>query len=247
MLTKVLYPSDDHPEGKLLRLSQQYFLVSASLQNIVADHLRQYGTLSNFAEKNAIHINDTHPAMCIPELMRILMDTYSFSWETAWDTVTRSVSYTNHTVMPEALECWNEDQFRLRLPRIYSIICEINRRFCADLWNLYPGDWERISRMAVVAYSQVRMANLSVVGSHAVNGVSKLHSQILKDSVFHDFYKVSPEKFINVTNGIAHRRWLCYSNPKLASLLDHTIGPRLSEEPRGLVGVWKICKGQIRH
>lgn len=242
MLTKVLYPSDDHPEGKLLRLSQQYFLVSASLQNIVADHLRQYGTLSNFAEKNAIHINDTHPAMCIPELMRILMDTYSFSWETAWDTVTRSVSYTNHTVMPEALECWNEDQFRLRLPRIYSLICEINRRFCADLWNLYPGDWERISRMAVVAYSQVRMANLSVVGSHAVNGVSKLHSQILKDSVFHDFYKVSPEKFTNVTNGIAHRRWLCYSNPKLASLLDHTIGPDYRKNPEALSAFGKYAK-----
>ena len=193
MLTKVLYPSDDHMEGKILRLSQQYFLVSASLQNIIADHLAQYGTLANFAEKNAIHINDTHPALCIPELMRIFMDIYSFSWETAWDTVTKTVSYTNHTVMPEALECWNEDLFRLRLPRIYSIVCEINRRFCADLWNLYPGDWDRISRMSVVANAQVRMANLSVVGSHTVNGVSKLHSEILKNTVFHDFYKVTPE------------------------------------------------------
>ena len=228
MLTKVLYPSDDHMEGKILRLSQQYFLVSASLQNIIADHLTQYGTLANFAEKNAIHINDTHPALCIPELMRIFMDIYSFSWETAWDTVTKTVSYTNHTVMPEALECWNEDLFRLRLPRIYSIVCEINRRFCADLWNLYPGDWDRISRMSVVANAQVRMANLSVVGSHTVNGVSKLHSEILKNTVFHDFYKVAPDKFTNVTNGIAHRRWLCYSNPKLAGLLDHTIGQNLS-------------------
>lgn len=234
MLTKVLYPSDDHMEGKILRLSQQYFLVSASLQNIIADHLTQYGTLANFAEKNAIHINDTHPALCIPELMRIFMDIYSFSWETAWDMVTKTVSYTNHTVMPEALECWNEDLFRLRLPRIYSIVCEINRRFCADLWNLYPGDWDRISRMSIMANSQVRMANLSVVGSHTVNGVSKLHSEILKNTVFHDFYKVTPDKFTNVTNGIAHRRWLCYSNPKLAGLLDHTIGQNYRTEPQAL-------------
>lgn len=233
-LTKVLYPSDDHMEGKILRLGQQYFLVSASLQNIIADHLAQYGTLADFAEKNAIHINDTHPALCIPELMRIFMDTYSFSWETAWDTVVKTVSYTNHTVMPEALECWNEDLFRLRLPRIHTIVCEINRRFCADLWNLYPGDWDRISRMSIVANGQVRMANLSVVGSHTVNGVSKLHSEILKNTVFHDFYKVTPAKFTNVTNGIAHRRWLCYSNPKLAGLLDHTIGQAYRTDPETL-------------
>jgi len=242
MLTKVLYPSDDHMEGKILRLSQQYFLVSASLQNILADHLTQYGTLANFAEKNAIHINDTHPALCILELMRILMDIYAFSWETAWDTVIRTVSYTNHTVMPEALECWNEDLFRLRLPRIYSIVCEINRRFCADLWNLYPGDWDRISRMSIVANSQIRMANLSVLGSHTVNGVSKLHSKILRDTVFHDFYKVAPDKFTNVTNGIAHRRWLCYSNPKLAGLLDHTIGQNYRTEPRALAEFGKYAE-----
>lgn len=242
MLTKVLYPSDDHMEGKSLRLSQQYFLVSASLQNILADHLSQYGTLANFAQKNAIHINDTHPALCIPELMRILMDTYSFSWETAWDTVVGTVSYTNHTVMPEALECWNEDLFRLRLPRIYSIVCEINRRLCADLWNLYPGDWDRISRMSIVADSQVRMANLSVAGSHTVNGVSKLHSEILKNTVFHDFYKVTPDKFTNVTNGIAHRRWLCYSNPKLAGLLDHTIGRDYRTMPQALAEFAKYAE-----
>lgn len=223
-LTKVLYPSDDHTEGKLLRLSQQYLLVSASLQNIIANHLATFGTLSNFGDKVAIHINDTHPALVIPEMMRIFTDTYSFSWETAWGMVTKTVSYTNHTVLPEALEKWNEDLFRLRLPRIYQIVCEINRRFCADLWNMYPGDWNRISDMAIIANGQVRMANLSVVGSYAVNGVSKLHSEILKKSVFHDFYQAMPEKFTNVTNGIAHRRWLCYSNPKLAALLDETIG-----------------------
>lgn len=233
-LTKLLYPSDEHMEGKILRLSQQYFLVSASLQNIVADHLSVYGTLSNFAEKNSIHINDTHPALCIPELMRIFMDIYSFSWESAWSVVTKTVSYTNHTVLPEALECWNEDIFRLRLPRIYGIVCEINRRFCADLWNMYPGDWDRISRMSIMANGQVRMANLSVLGSHKTNGVSELHSEILKKTVFHDFYTAFPERFTNVTNGIAHRRWLCYSNPELAGLLNSTIGDGYIKNPEEL-------------
>ena len=233
-LTKLLYPSDEHMEGKILRLSQQYFLVSASLQNIVADHLSVYGTLSNFAEKNSIHINDTHPALCIPELMRFFMDVYSFSWESAWSVVTKTVSYTNHTVLPEALECWNEDIFRLRLPRIYGIVCEINRRFCADLWNMYPGDWDRISRMSIMANGQVRMANLSVLGSHKTNGVSELHSEILKKTVFHDFYTAFPERFTNVTNGIAHRRWLCYSNPELAGLLNSTIGDGYIKNPEEL-------------
>ena len=240
-ISKVLYPADEHEEGKILRLSQQYFLVSASLQNIIADHLAAYGTVSNIAEKVAIHINDTHPALCIPELMRIFLDVYGFSWESAWDIVTKCVSYTNHTVMPEALECWNEDIFRLRLPRLYMIICEINRRFCADLWNLYPGDWTRISNMSIVANGSIRMANLSIVGSHAVNGVSKLHSDILKKTVFHDFYKVYPDKFTNVTNGIAHRRWLCYSNPRLASLLDRTIGADYRKNPEKIADFAKYA------
>jgi len=234
IISKVLYPSDDHSEGKILRLTQQYFLVSASLQNIISDHLRRYGTLALFSQKNAIHINDTHPALVIPELMRILLDTYSFSWEDAWETVTSTVSYTNHTVMPEALERWAVDIFRLKLPRLYTVIEEINRRFCADLWRCYPGDWDRISRMSVIAEGQVRMANLSVVGSHRVNGVSDLHTKILKDTVFHDFHKYTPSKIINVTNGIAHRRWLCYSNPGLASLLDQTIGPDYRKRPETL-------------
>ena len=224
IISKVLYPSDDHDEGKLLRLTQQYFLVSASLQSIIRDHLAGYGTLSNFADKVAIHINDTHPALVIPELMRILLDVYSYSWDDAWDIVTKVVSYTNHTVLPEALEKWNENLFKLQLPRIYMIVCEINRRLCAGLWNLYPGDWDRISNMAIIGYNQVRMANLSVAASHTVNGVSALHSEILKQTVFHDYYKAMPNKFTNVTNGIAHRRWLCYSNPQLAKLLDDSIG-----------------------
>ncbi|MGM9645718.1 MAG: glycogen/starch/alpha-glucan phosphorylase [Eubacteriales bacterium] len=234
IISKVLYPSDEHTEGKLLRLSQQYFLVSATLQSIISDHLAAYGTLANFADKVAIHINDTHPALCVPELMRILMDVYNYSWENAWDTVTKTISYTNHTVMPEALECWNEDLFSLKLPRIYMIVKEINRRLCEDLWKIYPGDWNRISKMSIIAYSQVRMANLSVVGSHTVNGVSKLHSEILKKTVFHDFYKVTPEKFTNVTNGIAHRRWLCYSNPELSSLISECIGDGFIKNPSEL-------------
>ncbi len=224
IISKVLYPSDNHTAGKLLRLSQQYFMVSASCQSIIRDHMAVYGTLDNLADKVAIHINDTHPALCIPELMRILVDEYFYPWEKAWDMVINVCSYTNHTVMPEALETWNEDLFKLKLPRIYAIVKEINERFCQEAWKLYPGNWGRISKMSIVGYGQVRMANLSVIGSHSVNGVSKLHSDILTRSTFKDFYNMYPERFGNVTNGIAHRRWLCYSNPELASLLDDCIG-----------------------
>jgi starch phosphorylase len=162
------------------------------------------------------------------------MDVYSYSWDDAWSIVVKSVSYTNHTVLPEALECWRVDLFSMKLPRIYTIVEEINKRFTADLWNLYPGDWDRISRMAIVAYNQVRMANLSVVGSHAVNGVSKLHSDILTKTIFHDFYKMTPWKFTNVTNGVVHRRWLNTANPKLASLLDELIGSEFREDASNL-------------
>ena len=230
-LTKVLYPSDNHTEGKLLRLSQQYFLVSASIQSIIRDHMAVYGTLANLEDKVAIHINDTHPALCIPELMRILIDEYFFPWDMAWDKVVNICSYTNHTVMPEALETWNEDLFKLKLPRIYTIVKEINERFCRDAWNAFPGNWQRISKMSVVGYGSVRMANLSVIGSHSVNGVSKLHSDILTETIFKDFYKMYPDRFENVTNGIAHRRWLCYSNPALASLLDDCIGTGYRHNP----------------
>ncbi len=230
-ICKVLYPSDNHEEGKLLRLSQQYFLVSASVQSIIRDHMATYGTLQNLEDKVAIHINDTHPALCIPELMRILIDEYFYSWEEAWSKVVKICSYTNHTVLPEALEKWNEDLFRLKLPRMYQIVCEINERFCREAWQAFPGNWQRISNMSIVGYGTVRMANLSVVGSHSVNGVSKLHSDILKKSVFNDFYNMYPNRFDNVTNGIAHRRWLCYSNPELASLLDETIGTGYRHNP----------------
>ncbi len=240
IISKVLYPSDNHVEGKFLRLSQQYFLVSASLQSIISDHLAAYGTLSNLADKVAIHINDTHPALIIPEMMRVLIDVYSYDWDKAWSVVKRTVTYTNHTVMPEALEVWPEDLLRVKLPRIHTIVCEINRRFCNDLWQKYTGDWDRISRMSIMASSQVRMANLSIVGSNTVNGVSKLHSEILKNTVFHDFYKNEPYMFTNVTNGIAHRRWLCYANPKLAALLDECIGDAYRKSPERLADFAKF-------
>ncbi len=241
ILAKVLYPSDHHIEGKFLRLSQQYFLVSASCQSIIRDHMAVYGTLDNFADKVSIHINDTHPAMCIPELMRIFMDDYHFDWDKAWKIVTETVSYTNHTVLPEALETWNEELFALKLPRIHMIIKEINERFCREAWKFYPGNWNTISKLSILGYNQVRMANLSVVGSHHVNGVSALHSQILKDTVFKDFYRMYPERFDNVTNGIAHRRWLVYSNPELAALLDECIGTGYRKEPERLSDFTKFA------
>lgn len=224
LISKVLYPSDNHYEGKSLRLKQQYFLVSASLQCIVSDHKRRYGSLSLLPQLAAIHINDTHPALAIPELMRILVDDNYFDWDTAWNVTTATCAYTNHTVLAEALETWPEELICRRLPRIYGILKEINRRFCEDLWNRFPGEWDKISRMAIMAHGTVRMANLSVMGSHSVNGVSALHSDIIKGSIFRDFYDYSPEKFTNVTNGIAHRRWLNQSNPELCALLDECIG-----------------------
>ncbi len=223
-ISKVLYPNDNHMEGKMLRLKQQYFLVSASISDIVRRHLSLYGTLDNFAEKNAIQINDTHPALAVPELMRVLLDDCGFEWDAAWDIVTRTVAYTNHTVMSEALEKWSEDIFRNLLPRIYQIVCEIDRRFCDELRQKYHYDQYDIDRMRVVYDFQVRMANLSVIACHSVNGVSKLHSQIIKDSVFSDYYHLTPYKFKNVTNGIASRRWLYQSNPGLTRLLLDTIG-----------------------
>lgn len=224
LISKVLYPSDNHTEGKSLRLKQQYFLVSASLQCIVSDHKRRYGSLTLLPEMAAIHINDTHPALAVPELMRILVDEHFYDWDTAWNITTATCAYTNHTVLAEALETWAEDLVARRLPRIHSILKEINRRFCDDLWKRFPGDWNKISRMSILSHNTVRMANLSIVGSHSVNGVSALHSDIIKQSIFKDFYEYTPNKFTNVTNGIAHRRWLNQSNPELCALLNDCIG-----------------------
>lgn len=230
LLSKVLYPSDNHFEGKSLRLKQQYLLVSAALQDIVSSHKRRYGSLDSLPDKAAIHINDTHPALCIPELMRILIDENGYSWDNAWDIVCKTVAYTNHTVMSEALEKWNEDLIERRLPRIYAILKEINERFCADVWNRFPGDWDKIDRMSIFSHGQIKMANLSVIASHTVNGVSALHSDIIKRSIFKDFYDIYPDKFTNVTNGIAHRRWLCQANPELSSLITDCIGDKFVME-----------------
>ena len=224
VISKVLYPADDHYEGKSLRLKQQYFLVSASLQNIINDHKHRYGPLNLLPQQAAIHINDTHPALAIPELMRLLMDENGFTWDDAWAITTATFAYTNHTIMAEALETWQEDLIARRLPRIHMILKEINRRFCNDLWERFPGQHQFIEKMAVISNGQVRMANLSVIGSHKVNGVSALHSDIIKKSIFNGFYQIWPDKFTNVTNGIAHRRWLCQANPELSGLLTDCIG-----------------------
>lgn len=238
VITKVLYPEDNHAEGKSLRLNQQYFLVSATIQDIVRRHLRIYGTLDNFPKLVAIHLNDTHPVLAIPELMRILLDECGYSWDSAWDIVTRSIAYTNHTVMAEALECWQVDMFARKLPRIYQIIEEINKRFCAEMHEKGI-DGSQIARMAVINDGIVKMANLAVIAGHSVNGVSKLHSEILKESVFSDFYKVTPEKFKNVTNGIAHRRWLNQSNPGLSNLILDLIGDKFITDASALQGLMK--------
>ncbi len=223
VISKILYPSDNHPEGKSLRLRQQYFLVSASIQDIIKKHLKTYGTIDNLSDKVAIHINDTHPTLVIPELMRILLDECGYGWDDAWNIVTKTTAYTNHTVLKEALECWPEDLFMRLLPRIYQITKEIDNRYRSFVWNSTL-DADTVERMAVISNGVIRMANLCVAACHSVNGVSALHSQILVDTVFNDFYKLTPDKFKNVTNGIAHRRWLCQSNPELTALLTEKIG-----------------------
>jgi len=223
-ISKVLYPADDHFEGKSLRLKQQYFFVSASVQNIIKNHLQYNPSPDNLPDKVAIHINDTHPALCIPELMRILLDEHGYSWDAAWKIVTGTVSYTNHTVMQEALEKWPESLFSSLLPRIYKIVKEINARHCAKLWQTFPSDWTRIAENAIVSDGEIRMANLCLSASHTINGVSALHSEILKRDLFSDYYKVAPQKFQNVTNGIAHRRWIGEANPLLTAYLKELIG-----------------------
>ena len=223
VISKVLYPSDNHPEGKSLRLRQQYFLVSASVQDIVRHHLREYGTVENLPEKAAIHINDTHPTTAIPELMRILLDECGYGWDDAWRIVTNTVAYTNHTVMSEALECWSEELVKRLIPRIYEIIREIDNRFRSFVWER-THDADYVERTAIISGGVVKMANLCVAACHSVNGVSALHSKILVDSLFNDYYKLFPEKFKNVTNGIAHRRWLCQANPELTAYLTQLFG-----------------------
>ncbi|WP_046176628.1 glycogen/starch/alpha-glucan phosphorylase [Domibacillus indicus] len=223
-ISEFLYPDDSNDEGKILRLKQQYFLVSASIRSILRRFLSNGGELKELHEHVAIHINDTHPVLAIPELMRLLLDEYQLSWEEAWHITERTFAYTNHTTLSEALERWPIRIFQPLLPRIFMIVEEINERFCKSLWDKYPGEWDRIEKMAIVAYGEVRMAHLAIAGSHSVNGVAWLHTEILKNREMNDFYQFQPQKFNNKTNGITHRRWLLKANPQLTSLLTDTIG-----------------------
>ena len=224
LISKVLYPNDNHVEGKILRLRQQYFLSAASIGDIVQNHLSSYATLENLPDKVAIQLNDTHPTLAIPEMMRILLDECGFDWDKAFEICQKVFAYTNHTVMAEALEKWNVDIFKMTLPRIYQIVVEMNRRAREELEKAFPGDEGKINYMALIGDNQVRMANICAYTANSINGVSKLHSEIIKDSVFHDYYLFKPQAFKNVTNGIAYRRWLLASNPGLCKLLDETIG-----------------------
>ena len=238
-ISKVLYPADDHIQGKRLRLKQQYLLVSASLQNILRAHLKDNVSLDNLPDKVAIHINDTHPALCVPELMRLLMDEHGYSWDAAWDICQRTLSYTNHTVMSEALERWSVDLYKEQMPRIYAITVEINRRLMERLRAIYGNDEGKLNWMAVIAGNEVRMANLCLACCHMVNGVSALHTEILKQGIFHDYYVIEPDHFINVTNGIAYRRWLCQSNPELTALLTELIGDGFKKDANALEALLK--------
>ena len=233
-ISKILYPNDNHLQGKLLRLRQQYFLCAASLGDIVNRHTREYGNMDNFAEKNAIHINDTHPTLAIPELMRILLDECGYSWEKAWKITENTFTYTNHTVMTEALEVWNEGLIKDLLPRIFQIILEINRRFVEEMKNKFAWDINRMNKMSIVENNCVKMANLCVYASKKINGVSELHSKILRKDLFYDFYREEPDKFTNVTNGIAYRRWLSQINPGLDKLLRETVGSKFEKDAQEL-------------
>ncbi|MCM3729764.1 glycogen/starch/alpha-glucan phosphorylase [Neobacillus cucumis] len=224
-ISEFLYPDDTHDEGKILRLKQQYFLVAASIQSILRTYRKQHSGINELHKHVCIHINDTHPVLAIPELMRILIDEEGYEWDQAWHITKNTISYTNHTTLSEALEKWPIHIFQPLLPRIYMIVEEINERFCRELWEQTPGDWKRISDLAIIADNFVKMAHLAIVGSFSVNGVAKLHTEILKKREMNQFYQLYPEKFNNKTNGIAYRRWLLKANPKLSSLITDAIGP----------------------
>lgn len=247
--SQILYPDDNYPEGKTLRLKQQYFFVSAGLQSIVRRYKRTHGAtpadLGRFHEKIAVHINDTHPALAVPELMRILMDEEGLGWDEAWNTTRQTVSYTNHTILPEALEKWPVDMVEKLLPRMYMIIYELNERFCAALWEKYPGDWEKIRSMAIISDGYVHMAHLAVVGSHSVNGVAEVHSNILKHEVLANFHKFYPHRFNNKTNGVTHRRWLAKANPQLAELITEAIGSSWLAHPHELANLHRYAQDDV--
>ncbi|PAE34245.1 glycogen/starch/alpha-glucan phosphorylase [Bacillus sp. 7884-1] len=239
-VSEFLYPDDTHDEGKILRLKQQYFLVSASIQSIIKTYRKQHGNLKELHQHVCIHINDTHPVLAIPELMRILIDEEGFDWDLAWYITKHTISYTNHTTLSEALEKWPIRIFQPLLPRIYMIVEEINERFCGELWDQYTGDWDRIAKLAIIADGYVKMAHLAIVGSFSVNGVAKLHTEILKTREMNQFYQLFPEKFNNKTNGIAHRRWLLKGNPDLSALITESIGSSWTNSPGDLIQLLKF-------
>ncbi|MGF7184483.1 starch phosphorylase [Desulfitispora alkaliphila] len=233
-ISQVLYPDDSHQEGQVLRLKQEYFLVSAGVQSILRSYKKGNKSIRELPEQVVIHLNDTHPVLAIPELMRILMDEEGFGWDEAWEITQNTMSYTNHTTLAEALEKWPVDIFKELLPRIYMIVEEINKRFCRELWERYPGQWDRIAQMAIIADGFVKMAHLAIVGSYSVNGVARIHTEILKKQEMKNFYKYYPQKFNNKTNGITHRRWLLQANPKLADLITNSIGTSWIKHPEDL-------------
>ena len=223
-ITRYLYPDDSTEDGRRMRLIQEYFMVSAGVQSIVRHYKKTGMDLRDFSKKIAIHINDTHPALCVAELMRIFVDEEGMEWNEAWALTKNTIAYTNHTILPEALEKWPVDMFRNLLPRIYMIIDEINRRWLVDVRERYPEDENKVHALSIIQDGMVHMARLSIVGGHSVNGVAKIHSDILKHTTLHDFYEYNPQMFNNKTNGITHRRWLMGANPALSQLIDETIG-----------------------
>ncbi|MBM7692992.1 starch phosphorylase [Peribacillus deserti] len=233
-VTEFLYPNDTHDEGKILRLKQQYFLVAATLKSIMGSFRKKYNDIHLFHEKIGLHINDTHPVLAIPELMRILIDEENLTWDDAWNITTKCISYTNHTTLSEALEKWPVRILEPLLPRIYMIIHEINERYCQDLWAAYPGNWNHIEQMAIIAHGEVKMAHLAIAGSFSVNGVAKLHTEILKNREMKNFFDFYPSKFNNKTNGITHRRWLMKANPELCGLITEAIGEEWKSSPEQL-------------
>lgn len=230
-ITSVLYPDDSTERGKTLRLKQEYFFTSAGIQTIIRNVKKMGVPLSKLDTVVAIHVNDTHPALAVAELMRILLDEEHFTWEEAFEITQKTIGYTNHTILAEALEKWRVDMFKTLLPRIYMIVEEINRRFCAAISERYNGDFTKMSKMSIIQDGMVKMAHLAIVGSHSVNGVAALHTEILKHQELKDFHEFYPGKFNNKTNGITHRRWLIQANPSLTNLIDNTIGDAWKKEP----------------
>ena len=243
-LTDVLYPSDNHDTGKRIRLKQEFLLVSASLQDIIYQHIRTFGSIEGFADYVRIQLNDTHPALAIPELMRILIDQYNFGWSDAKETVKTVCSYTNHTVLKEALEEWNERRIQLLLPRQLAIIRKLNDELLSEIKAAHPDDNEKQKRMAIIDQGQVRMANLSIYATHKTNGVAKLHSDILRDKIFNDFTLMYPDRITNVTNGVTQRRWLLSCNPLLTQFIHERIGDSWITNFKEIEKLAPLCRGK---